>query len=78
MLEQVERPVAEIEDRKNERKKNSGDDVDSFRPRRKFLGQPSRHSPPALTEVQTESFQPAFRSLKAGQLFRRSRNSGQI
>ena len=51
MLQQVESPVAEVENGEDERKEDPGDDVDALRPRRELLGQPGGHSPPALAEV---------------------------
>jgi len=56
MLKQIEGPIAEIEDGKDEWKKDSCDDIDPFRSRRKFFGQPRGHASPTLTKVQTESF----------------------
>ena len=54
MLQQIKCPITKIENGENEGKKNSGDDVDPFRTRRKLFGKPSRHSPPALAKVEEE------------------------
>ena len=78
MLQQIESPVAEVEDGEDEREENPRDDVDPLRPRRELLGQPGGHSPPALAEIVAESLGAPPEALPRRRLPRRRGDARQV